>query len=286
MDCHGEDKDKCNMGINGIFPVYNPKFSVNISFDGNGPIHVQWYLNGTEFDCAASHSVCLGIAKGTTFQVSVNILNKLKKLYTHYYTTCLRITLSCLQTVTFRSYDIEDALKIAGSYKAVVSNPYGTNESLFRLEYSCEPTRSPQPIQDNKEVLTLNLVEGSKLDFTSCGVVMDPFSLIYACFARFDNMTIDDLSISDCVTCEYHKCAYHVNSTFSDVVVSKLRTGDCPPVQHMNFMKENISLSDNGTKIICAYSTHSSVIPYQSIILNVSPLLPDDKHNVVISPLH
>ena len=43
-----------------------------------------------------------------------------------------------LQTLSFKSSTMEDALMISGLYSAVISSPYGTNVSLFRLNYSCK----------------------------------------------------------------------------------------------------------------------------------------------------
>ena len=43
-----------------------------------------------------------------------------------------------LQTILFQSHSLQDALAINGTYRAVVSNPYGVNESVFTLQYNCK----------------------------------------------------------------------------------------------------------------------------------------------------
>lgn len=73
MDCYGTDRNQCTVGINGDFPVYSPTYSLNASFDGNGPIRVQWYRNRDKFDCSLS-KVCTGIISKPNYQVSILIV--------------------------------------------------------------------------------------------------------------------------------------------------------------------------------------------------------------------
>ena len=133
----------------------------------------------------------------------------------------------------------------------------------------------------------LNLVEGSKLNY-STGVEISSLQSMYACVTKNFSATFDDLdlnaslSVGVCVVCGGgdigQKCARQFNSSLTRMTVSRLQKNT---IQLLNFFEENVSLGDNGTKIICAYATGTDVLPYSAIYLNVSHR-PSSRHNLLV----
>lgn len=77
IECQGDNRNRCTIGVNGDFPISGPPFYITALFEGNGPFQVQWLLNGTEYDCRKSPP-CIGINPDSksveNFQVSVSPL--------------------------------------------------------------------------------------------------------------------------------------------------------------------------------------------------------------------
>lgn len=126
------------------------------------------------------------------------------------------------------------------------------------------------------ENLILNLVEGSVLNY-STEVELSPLQSMYACVTKNLTTTFDDLdlnaplSIGACVECDINdigqKCAHQFNSSLTKITINQFQNDI---IQLMNFFKDSVSLSDNRTKIICAYATGNEVVPFSTIDLNVS----------------
>ena len=132
----------------------------------------------------------------------------------------------------------------------------------------------------------LNLVEGSKLNY-STGVEISSLQSMYACVTKNLSATFDldlttSLSVGVCVVCNGsdigHKCVHQFNSSLTKITISRLLNDT---MQLMNFFKNDISLGDNGTKIVCAYTIGTDVVPYSAIYLNVSHQ-PNNGHNLLV----
>lgn len=134
----------------------------------------------------------------------------------------------------------------------------------------------------------LNLVEGSELNY-STEVELSSLLSMYACVTKNFSTSFDDLdlnaslSVGACVECDTddigRKCAHQFNSSLTKIAVKRLQNDT---IQLMNFFQDSILLSDNGTKIICAYAAGSVVVPYGAIYLNVSYHRPNDRSNLLI----
>ena len=126
------------------------------------------------------------------------------------------------------------------------------------------------------EKLILNLVERSVLNY-STKVELTSLQSMYACVTKNLSTTFDDLDlnaslkIGACIECDNNgigqKCAHQFNSSLTKITVNRFQNDI---IQLMNFFKDSISLSDNGTKIICAYAIGNEVVPFSAIDLNVS----------------
>lgn len=56
--CKGINKSACSSGTQILPPVGDSAgIDISTSFDGNGPFSVQWYHNGTEYNCSV-HREC------------------------------------------------------------------------------------------------------------------------------------------------------------------------------------------------------------------------------------
>lgn len=114
----------------------------------------------------------------------------------------------------------------------------------------------------------------------SCGVAMPSAQLMYACITKNHSATFADLRSDpdNCVICNSandvgQECANQFNSNITSITVSRLEDDGCPPVEMMNFMKNNVTVrDDDGIVIICAYSPASdaAIEPYKFIHLKVS----------------
>ena len=177
---------------------------------------------------------------------------------------------------------------MSGLYSAVVRNPYGTNESFIRLEYSCNvPDHTPS-------MITVNLQEGSMLN-ESCGTTMQSAQRMFACITKNMSATFADLwnDSNDCVVCgngdDGQECTFLSNSSIMNITVNRLEEGVCPTMQLMNFIKNNVSVrDDDGVRIICAQYYEVSHYdyewePYTSIYLRVSHLPNDHSHRVSVT---
>lgn len=138
------------------------------------------------------------------------------------------------------------------------------------------------PIPHPEKVDVIDLTEGSKFN-SSCGLVINPKVQMIACVTKNVSTTFEDISgsssaLSDgvCAACSGSdtgsKCAMQFNSSLTGISVSRLIGDDCPQTQLLDFVKENVSLDDDGTKIMCAYAAVNEVRSFHSIYLNVSPL--------------
>ena len=138
------------------------------------------------------------------------------------------------------------------------------------------PHSQPMPHPEKMDIITV--VEGSRFN-SSCGLTILATNLMYACVTKNTSATFNDfndiseLLLEKCVKCGQYdigrNCAMQFNSSLTGITVSRQRTDGCPPSQLMNFVKENVSLDDNGTKIICAYG--DGMRSFHSIYLSVSP---------------
>ena len=165
---------------------------------------------------------------------------------------------------------------MSGLYRAVVSNPYGTNESVIRLEYSCAPSDSLPTTPSRK---TVDLQEGSTLN-ESCGIVTQPSRMMSACITKNISATFADLAedIDNCAKCidandRGEQCSLQFNSSITSIIANSLVEDSCPPVQLINFLKNDVTVKDDdGLKIICAYADshdHDRWQPYTSIHVRV-----------------
>ena len=177
---------------------------------------------------------------------------------------------------------------MSGLYSAVVRNPYGTNESFIRLEYSCKTSdHTPSKI-------TVDLQEGSMLN-EFCGTTMQSAQWMFACITKNMSATFADLwnDPSGCAICGNgdlgQECSFQFNSSITNITVNRLEDDSCPPMQLMNFIKNDVTVKDDdGVRIICAqsYSTelsHYEWQPYTSIDLRVSHLPNDHSHQVSVT---
>ena len=177
---------------------------------------------------------------------------------------------------------------MSGLYSAVVRNPYGTNESFIRLEYSSKaPDHTPSKI-------TVDLQEGSMLN-ESCGTTMQSAKRMFACITKNMSATFADLwnGPNGCAMCDNgndigQECSLQFNSSITNITVNRLEDGSSPPMRMMNFIKNNVTVKDDdGIRIICARSyvglSHYEWEPYTSIYLRVSHLPNDHSHQVSVT---
>ena len=177
---------------------------------------------------------------------------------------------------------------MSGLYCAVVSNPYGTNESVIRLEYSCV---TPDSLPYTPSKITVNLQEGSTLN-ESCGIIEQPARLMHACVTKNISATFADLAKEpdSCAICNGaddlgQQCSFQFNSSITSIITNRLEGDGCPPVQLMNFMKSNVSVKDDdGLRIICAYAdSHEEWQSYTSIHVRVYYHPNDHSHQVSVT---
>lgn len=165
---------------------------------------------------------------------------------------------------------------MSGLYHAVVGSPYGTNESFVRLEYSCT-TPADRPHTPSK--ITVDLQEGSMLN-ESCGFATLSELWMRAYITKNKSATFADLiKESDrCAKCNGandigQPCSKQFNSSITNITVIMLPDYGCPPMQLMNFMKNNVTVKDDdGLRILCAYAagSHEEWESYTSIHVRVS----------------
>ena len=175
---------------------------------------------------------------------------------------------------------------MSGLYRAVVSNPYGTNESLIRLEYACASPDSPNSTPSK---ITVDLQEGSTLN-VSCGIKQSS-RWMYACITKNISATFADLAedLDNCATCidasdRGEQCSRQFNSNITSIITNSLVESDCPPVQLMNFMKSDVTVKDDdGLKIICAYEDLQEWQSYTSIHVRVYHHSSNHSHQVSVA---
>lgn len=55
--CKGVEKSNCTVGEKHLpYSSDAPPLQIAVNFTGNGPFHVQWFHNKTEFNCQSSCS--------------------------------------------------------------------------------------------------------------------------------------------------------------------------------------------------------------------------------------
>jgi uncharacterized membrane protein len=116
----------------------------------------------------------------------------------------------------------------------------------------------------------LNLEEGSTLNYS---IVVESLQSIIACITKNSSVSYEDfdlstsLSIGECAVCDSgQNCAHQFNSSAINVMINRPQNDS---IQLVTFFKENISLDDNGTKIICAYEAGNTTMPCSWIYLDV-----------------
>jgi hypothetical protein len=104
---------------------------------------------------------------------------------------------------------------------------------------------------------TLKLEEGSTLHYS---VVIESLQSVNVCITKNPSARIYEdfdlntfLSIGECAVCDSGQiCAHQFNRNAINVTINRLQNDS---IQLVTFFKENISLDDDGTKIICAGNT-------------------------------
>ena len=147
-----------------------------------------------------------------------------------------------------------------------------------------------KPDPPRRSEITVSLQEGSTLN-ESCGVTMQSAQWMYACITKNHSATFADLwnDSDSCVICNSandvgQECANQFNSNITSITVNRMEDDGCPPVQMMNFMKNNVTVrDDDGAMIICAYSATSDddIKPYTFIHVKISR--PPNSHSSQVS---
>ena len=140
---------------------------------------------------------------------------------------------------------------------------------------------------DFKETI-LNLEEGSTLNYSTGVESSESLQSIYVCITKnpsaiyenFDRNT--SLSSGDCIDCDNgQNCTHQFNSSAINVTILNQLQNDSIQSYVVTFFKENISLDDNGTKIICGYEDGNTTVtvPCGSIYLAIH-FLPKLEHPI------
>ncbi len=145
---------------------------------------------------------------------------------------------------------------------------------------------SPGASLDFKETI-LNLEEGSTLNYSIGFESSESLQWIYICVTKNSSASYEDfdlntfLSIGDCTVCDSgQNCAHQFNRSAINVTINRLQNDS---IQWTTFFKENVSLDDDGTKIICAYEADNTTVPCSWIYLDVDFLLkPENPINILV----
>ena len=133
----------------------------------------------------------------------------------------------------------------------------------------------------------LNLEEGSTLNYSTGVESSESLQSIYVCITKNSSASYEDfdlntfLSIGECVVCDNgQNCTHQFNNSAINVTINQLQNDS---IQWITFFKENISLDDDGRKIICAYEASNTTVPCSWIYLDVHFLpKPENPINILI----
>ena len=137
----------------------------------------------------------------------------------------------------------------------------------------------------------LNLEEGSTLNYSTGVESSESLQSIYVCITKNSSSSYEDfdfntsLSVGDCIVCDRgQNCVHQFNSSTINVTINQLQN-DSIQSYVVTFFKENISLDNNGTKIICGYEDGNTTVtvPCGWIYLDVHFLpKPENPINILV----
>ena len=121
---------------------------------------------------------------------------------------------------------------------------------------------------------TLNLREGSNLDYSFCELIGPKSFDVVVCLTRNKSDNLERLyhyTPGNCVQFSDDFCTVPFNNSITKMQVSmhEERSDYCFPSQHINFVKKHVSLHDDGIMILSGYVIKNSAIQYCSIYLRV-----------------
>lgn len=128
--------------------------------------------------------------------------------------------------------------------------------------------------QNFNQATTLNLREGSNLDYSFCELIGPKSFDVVVCLTRNKSDKLEQLfhyTPGNCVQFSDNFVTVPFNNSITKMQISmhEERSDHCFPSQHTNFVKKHVSLHDDGIMILSGYEIKNSIIQYCSICLRV-----------------